>query len=107
MLHFNLISTSAFCLCFLSERNCETLPTASCLKMLFLDAALSPCHDMCCQSLSPPEITIKMVHWQAVSFVTVGDSEIFSVILIIAVGNFLKLCVLIKYFLSFHSLLKQ
>lgn len=58
------------------------------------------CHDTCCQALSPLEITIKMVHWQAVPFVTVGDSEIFPVIFIIAVGNFLKLCILIKYFFS-------
>jgi len=52
---------------------------------------------MCCQALSPLRIITKMVHWQAVPFVTVGDSEIFSVIFIIAVGNFLKLCILTKY----------
>lgn len=87
-----------FCLCFLSERNCKTLPllpACNCsqwMQLWFL------CHDTCCQALSPLEITIKMVHWQAVPFVTVGDSEIFPVIFIIAVGNFLKLCILIKYF---------
>lgn len=87
-----------FCLCFLSERNCKTLPllpACNCsqwMQLWFL------CHDTRCQALSPLEITIKMVHWQAVPFVTVGDSEIFPVIFIIAVGNFLKLCILIKYF---------
>lgn len=44
-----------------------------------------------------------MAHWQAVPVVTVGDSEIFSVIFIIAVGNFLKLCILIKYLFFLQS----
>lgn len=81
------------------------------LSLCFLpEVALSgssffPCHDTCCQALSPLEIIIKMVHWQAVPFVTVGDSEIFSVIFLIAAGVFLKLCILIEYlsFLQFSE----
>lgn len=102
-LHFNLFSTFVCCLCFLSERNCESLPLLPAWNCSLWMQLRFPCHDTCCQTSFRLEIIIKMEHWQGVPFVTVGDSEIFSVIFIIAVGNFLKLCILIKYLFFLQS----